>query len=400
VSPTNYVISHTKRRKSKRPLSRWRQALRIVKEDNDGVDLLTLKLRQAIGLALVTTLLASCGKFFGLAPGAAGGTNQVQSGQAIVLPCNLAGSPFGDGTGDSTDPYVICTLAQFQNAMNTQYSGDSFILATSFDLTSVALSSFANFTGTFNGNNQTLTNFGSNQPLFVLNSGLIENLLMTQANMALSGQGGILVGTNLGNGKLVNDIVLGTISTTNASGGLAGVNEGVIQHCSANVAITGVDLLGGLVGVNQGSITTSYALGSVAAPTTTTNPNDQVTGMYIGGLVGQSSSGSITNSYSQASATGRDYVGGLIGNNGSSNLSNTYATGTLTSPGIHIGGIVGANATGTAISSYWDEQTTTMTVSTLGLGEFTSEAQSQSTFVGWDFTNVWEISGQQYPTLR
>src|SRR6056297_1149407 len=68
--------------------------------------------------------------------------------------------------------------------------------------------------------------------------------------------------------------------------------------------------------------------------------------MYVGGLVGENSGGTINNSYAAGDVEGIDYVGGLVGWN-DGEINNSYATGTVkrhTDVGLIVGGLVGINS--------------------------------------------------------
>ena len=109
---------------------------------------------------------------------------------------------------------------------------------------------------------------------------------------------------------------------------------------SANV--TGRKYVGGLVGNSSGgTISDSYVTGSV------TGTDDRV-----GGLIGQSISGTVTASYSTGSVSGDEYVGGLVGYSGESTISDSYATGSVTGTGDRVGGLIGQSISGTVTASY------------------------------------------------
>jgi len=59
--------------------------------------------------------------------------------------------------------------------------------------------------------------------------------------------------------------------------------------------------------------------------------------------------------------------------------------------GWDVGGLVAIN-TGTVSNSYWDAQTSGRTTSAGGTGTNTVAMKQQTTFAGWDFTNVWRIA--------
>jgi len=98
-----------------------------------------------------------------------------------------------------------------------------------------------------------------------------------------------------------------------------------------NVNIAGYSAVGGLVGDTcEGTVSDSYSSGSVTG-------NE-----VVGGLVGHSNFGTVNNSYSTASVMGHSGVGGLIGGNGGT-VSNSYSTGNITGSD-QVGGLAGSNA--------------------------------------------------------
>ena len=153
-----------------------------------------------------------------------------------------------------------------------------------------------------------------------------------------------------GNNHVISNL---TINTTERYVGLFGyVHDGSIDSVGLeNCDISGDGSVGGLAGYALGgSITNSYSTGSV-------------TGRYnVGGLAGYALGGSITNSYSTGSVTGReDYVGGLVGAVNNSSITNSYATGSVTGNG-RVGGLVGHVVTSSTLNGYYDSQKTGQTV--------------------------------------
>ena len=133
------------------------------------------------------------------------------------------------------------------------------------------------------------------------------------------------------------------------TGGLVGLNLGVINSSYATGDVTGYPA-GGLVGWNSGGfISTSYATGAV-------------TGTTVGGLVGRNDGpGRISISYATGRVSGNRDVGGLIGTNASI-IAGNYSTGPVSatsSTDSSVGGLVGANesAFGRITESYWDSTT-------------------------------------------
>ncbi len=141
--------------------------------------------------------------------------------------------------------------------------------------------------------------------------------------------------------------------------------------------ITGNNDVGGLVGYNyNGTINNSYLQGSV-------NGN-----IKVGGLVGYNR-GTISNSYSTGSVNGNDNVGGLVGWN-IETITNSYSTGSVIGQ-FNVGGLVGYNSSsGTITNSFWNTDIYAEDNS-LGTGKTTAEMKLQSTFTDWDFATIWAI---------
>ena len=153
-----------------------------------------------------------------------------------------------------------------------------------------------------------------------------------------------------------------------------------------NVNITGLSCIGGLVGRTlRGSLSQSYTTGSVTGDS-----------YYVGGLVGENMLGTISNSYSTSDITGRSFVGGLVGYNqglmtsDQDPVSNCYSTG-IVSGEERVGGLVGYSTPGADVTnSFWDTETSGQTSSGGGTGKTTVEMQGKATFsgAGWDITAV------------
>ena len=98
--------------------------------------------------------------------------------------------------------------------------------------------------------------------------------------------------------------------------------------------IAGKDYAGSLVGFGSSNINNSYNTGSVSGS------------LYVGGLVGENTNGSISNSYNTGAVHGGNAdVGGLVGwNIGSgTTITDCYNTGDVSGTGSYVGGLVGAN---------------------------------------------------------
>ena len=139
-------------------------------------------------------------------------------------------------------------------------------------------------------------------------------------------------GTFNGNLKKISHLTINRPNTYNV--GLFGYTrkaEFLNVHLE-DVNVSGCRYVGGLVGSsNAGKITNSYATGKVE-------------GRVVGGLVGTSYAGKITNSYATGKVEGSDRVGGLLGEAVyKGEVTNSYATSEVT--GVEcsscVGGLVG-----------------------------------------------------------
>lgn len=196
---------------------------------------------------------------------------------------------------------------------------------------------------------------------------------------------------NLGNPGEVNE------SNEGCAGGLVGqANNSSIYFSNSNNDIYGSVNLGGLVGC-FGNIYNSYATGNIYPTKVNINPEN------IGGLAGKSNI--ISNSFSvgNISVTGNaSKIGGLVGST-EGDIINSYSTGNINITGtkIEVGGLIGYLGINTVTSSYWDTQTSNQIASAGGVGKTTAQMKQQATFVGWSFTEIWNITeSTTYPFLR
>jgi hypothetical protein len=302
--------------------------------------------------------LSGCGSPSGSSGTSGSTTNQVYGGN-----CDPTGSPFGGGSGSQASPYEICSATQLENMGDPSYNTLNFVLETNLNLSNVVFNPLPDFGGTFNGNSFTISNLTLQDSFIADNTGVVQGLVLINANISGDTRIGALLGTNENNGQLVQSSVSGTLSGEYDSiGGLVGYNWGQISESFSSMAVVGEDAVGGLVGTNHGAISNCYSTGAVNGQTDS------------GGLVG-SNYGTITNSFS---------------------------SGKVPSSGTNIGGLVGIEQTsGVSSGSYWDTQASGTTVSQAGTGETTAQMQTPATFAGWDFTTIWNApSSGNYPSLR
>ena len=130
----------------------------------------------------------------------------------------------------------------------------------------------------------------------------------------------------------------------------------------------------------------------------------------VGGLVGDTCEGTVSDSYSSGSVTGNDAVGGLVGHSNFGTVNNSYSTANVTGSSV-VGGLIGGNG-GTVSNSFWDTETSGQATSDGGIGKTTAEMKDIATFsgAGWDIIAVtpgvtnpaytWNIVDKQtYPFL-
>jgi len=278
--------------------------------------------------------------------------------------------------------------------------------------------SSTNFTGSYDGNEKTISNLFINRPsqdfigLFGYVNGdesttEIYDLGVTNVDITGNDRVGGLLGYNLSS-TVSNSYSTGSVSGTgNYVGGLVGQNNSsTVSNSYSTGSVSGSAYVGGLVGQNQSSstVSNSYSTGSVSGST------------YVGGLVGNSISNStVSNSYSTGSVTRSSGTntgfGGFCGYNESSTIEHCYSIGDVfSSPGIawNVGenkdkGFVGDKYKGTYTSNFFDSEASNQTTAIGATAKNTAEMKTQSTYQpgtdNWNFTTVWEIVGDNYPRL-
>jgi len=313
---------------------------------------------------------------------------------------NMPGAPlrgyfYDGGNGDSNNPYLISTAEQLNLIGLTDCDlGKSFRLTNDIDISGYSGEQFNiigtiynEFTGVFDGDGYTISNFNYNCQdgvrigLFgwITKSGKILNLVMSEPNIVAP------------NSSYV--------------GSLAGFLEyGVIENCCVEGgSVIGCNYVGGLTGRSRGSIIQSYS-------------DTNVVGLeLVGGITGYTLGGSVRNCYSMAIVNGTNNVGGLIGLNSSAVVINNYSAGPVFGTS-NIGAFVGYDNNGDYTQCFWDS---TVNSSLDGIGNTrdhsvsgasTEDMQTEYLYVHgrWDFMgetkngtdDIWSIcEGMNYPLL-
>ena len=374
-----------------------------------------------------------------------------------------AQAQYGGGTGEPNDPYLIYTAEQMNEIGLHEYDWDKhFKLMADIDLSTFRGTDFniigyfvdwddnKPFTGTFDGNGYTISNFSYTSTdadsigLFRYVKGKnaeIRDLGLIDPN--IDGGTGNYVGSLVGwlrDGTITGCYVEGgIISGYDYIGGLVGVHgvammeEGppfTISNCYSTSSVQGTWWVGGLVGSNSGTITNCYSTGIISGGNSVGGlagkngvvlavVNNQpvqepgmiyesystasvfATGSGSGALVGTNYVGEIANCYATGSVEGPENVGGLVGRNRAT-TTNCFSTASVRG-GNQVGGLVGNND-GEVRVSFWDIETSAQTTSAGGTGLTTAEMQDLITFMeaGWDLAphDVWvEPDGGGYPIL-
>ena len=328
----------------------------------------------------------------------------------------FAGGDGSDTPFEITDVYGLEGIDSPSGAL----LGDSFVLDNDIDASAayhggvgLGFRPIGNgttaFTGTFNGNDFTISNLTVNDPtndysaLFgeTSSTALIENVNLTAETVTGVNAAGLVA---INYGLIENSSASGTVTGATTSedvGGLVAQNWGVIYGSSSGGSVVGganSEADGGLVGSNIGGIELSFSTANVSGS------ND------VGGLVGYNYYNAlIDNSYDSGSVTGvsgADNVGGIVGYNYGT-VESSYTTSPVNGSG-STGGLAGDNGVGgSVVASYWaTDAGTNGSLSTAGTdngtvdeytsGQTLSALADQSTFQPtgsgageWDFGTTW-----------
>ena len=181
--------------------------------------------------------------------------------------------------------------------------------------------------------------------------------------------------------------IYGEVNNSYSTGNITSTYEGTNYSFS----------YGGFAGENAANINYSFATGDVFC----------IVCEAAGGFVGSHGPFAeyITNSYATGNVTGAADVGGFVGWLFDSQLSNSYSTGVVTSSG-NAGGFAANNSLwGDDFfpeNSYYDIDNSNQSDNGLGYARSTSLMKEQSTFVDFDFENIWAIDpsvNNGYPYL-
>ncbi len=239
---------------------------------------------------------------------------------------------FADGTGTEDDPYIIRTpeqlayLAKSVNINQVDFS-DKYIkldndiclndntkkhwVLTAARWTAIG-SEVYGFHGNFDGGGHEISGIyidgkEDNQGLFGYNNGTIKNLGITKSY----------------------------IRGYKHIGGVVGCNDddAVVINCYNTSTISGFDEVGGIVGRSTyGPVTDCYNTGNITG-----------TNQDVGGIIGYCTGyeAVITDCFNTGSIFGAGYIGGVIGRNAYGAVTACCNTGDVSGTNYHVGGVVG-----------------------------------------------------------
>lgn len=235
----------------------------------------------------------------------------------------------------------------------------------------------APFSGTLNGNDNTISNLMINAPdgdfigLIGYGDGMtLTDIIIDTSNITTRDTSGTLAGNIFGNSTVENchaTNVSITATSYNIGGLIGSLVLSDVNNCSVSGAVEGVNQVGGLAGsvYNNATISQSYSEGSVSGS------------HLIGGFVGYSTfapgpgtKSTVNNCYSRASVDAEQgRAGGFFGgSDGDLILKNSYSTGIATAPEL-VGGFIGAlgNPNIEITNNYFDTESSELDD---GVGDF------------------------------
>ena len=326
---------------------------------------------------------------------------------------NIFDKAFYSGEGTETSPYIITNQGQFESVGN---SNAFFVLKNNINAFGDMITPNGTFSGNFDGNGKKIYNFSINSSsenvgLFeTLSNANVKNLeissfLVTSQNASNTGA---LAG-KIANSQIENVTVdFGEIAGNSGNiGVLAGEIAGTtISKIKSNVNITTSSqngFAGGMVGVATGGSNISLSFSS-----------GKITGLNnLGGFVGNAENVTIQNSYTTSSVAGENndastsVIGGFAGNiSATSSISTSFMYGSVESlNGLgNVGVFAGENNSSNLQNNYaWNVNNYKIVFSGSGNGVSflsTTDFAEQSSFAGFDFTDIWTLENSNYPLLK
>ncbi len=310
---------------------------------------------------------------------------------------------YAGGSGTSTDPYQIATLAQLRRLSETSADWGSYFVLTS-DINASDTKTWnsgagyspigttaTNFTGQFDGQKYTISGLYINRPstdnigMFGYSSeATIKNIGLTSVDIT----GDENVGGAMGyanSSTFINCHTTGTVNGNLYIGGLIGnTYSGTVNNSYSEGKITGLIDVGGFIGSNSANVISCYSTSDVEGSSD------------VGGFFGLNSSANISNCFATGKVIGSTIVGEFMGSTTALRLKNCYAIGVNTPDSIPR--FIGINHSSNIYNCFYQKSGTSVGIKTNKVsgvevtGLETSDFASKSTFTNWDFSDVWVIA--------
>ena len=342
--------------------------------------------------------------------------------QDIVIPVDIY---IGDGT--SANPYPVACQAQLNDVRNglSSYYLQLCNIALDPNTHFPSIGTYSNnFTGTYDGDNYKITGFyentyntnsdGTGLFGYIVNPGIIKNVyLYGNINITTSVPGRVGLLCSYSNNNIINCHCYGSIKCRSGFiGGIGGVINS-LSNSSAEVDIEGLSgsgYIGGLMGQSYTGTSTEFASNYAKC-------NIHGYGDCVGGLIGLKTNQNfaITNSYSQSviNMTSATAVGGFVGfdnctqASGNKYYSNCYANTTILGAGTKKGfiGAIVDGCTSTQTNCLWNKEISDIEEDTLlptdnGLID---NKMRDNDYLMNDFnysTDYWFFKPYYYPRLK
>jgi len=345
--------------------------------------------------------------------------------KSVTVDCVNDATTDKDVTNPQDDSSVIflASCADFNSLRDDM--GANAILTQSFSCTGFNFNMLGStsdpFNGTLDGGSFTISDISitSSQPRVAIFDSLNEGAIIKDINFwnvsitnsstsSITKTAGLIIDNN---GDIIGttiegEINQGGVSTSPQVAGLVITNRGDVNNSSFEGdiyynAFVGADVAGFIMD-NGGNINSCFTLVFIEGY------SGYLASSLAGFVVGNS--GVINNSYSNVSGfnfTPESYCGigeysvAFLGEGGI--VNNSYATGVIDMA--YISGSCDNHEYGlteygvSATNSYWNSDDVSQ--SAQGTAKTTSQLKQQSTFVDWDFSNIWNIDvGVDYPRLQ
>lgn len=201
------------------------------------------------------------------------------------------------------------------------------------------------------------------------------------------------------------------INNSSSISTLDGNSVGGLAYLVQNSTIKNSNYIGNMSSKYVGGLTCLAKTATIEKSYASTNINIFISNSIVGGLISESQNSTINNSYSLFNINTIEdthIVGGLIGKSNTDTITNVYASGSILNSLGNIGGLIGNSSTSTLTNSYFNSSlydgniigNTLNDTITNSKGLTSEEMILTNSFNNWNFTNIWNINGTSFPTLR